>query len=153
MVLRRRASRARAPLKILQLRFIHFLQNTSRIYTVPSIPGCLWLTGSFIGSMIISTVQFLWSHRYLVVINYMSYVAVYTLYVGIWMINCDIYSFDWNCIQYNDSVFTILNGVREDIYVHVRSLPCKVIDYNIFNMHTYFSLLILFSCKDVRKIM
>ena len=106
-----------------------------------------------IGSMIISTVQFLWSHSYLVVIKYMSYVAVYTLYVGIWMINCDIYSFNWNCIQYNDSVFTILKGVREDIYVHVRSLPCKVIDYNIFCMHTYFRLLILFSCKDMRKVM
>ena len=133
--------------------YMHFLQNTSWIYTVPSIPCCLWLTGFFIGSMIISTVQFLWSHSYLVVIKYMSYVAVYTLYVGIWMINCDIYSFDWNCIQYNDSVFTILKGVMEDIYVHVRSLPCKVIDYNIFYMHTYFCLLILFSCKDMRKIM
>ena len=139
--------------EILQLCFIHFLQNTSWIYTVPSIPCCLWLTGFFIGSMIISTVQFLWSHSYLVVIKYMSYVAVYTLYVGIWMINCDIYSFDWNCIQYNDSVFTILKGVMEDIYVHVRSLPWKVIDYNIFYMHTYFRLLILFSCKDMRKIM
>ena len=126
--------------------YMHFLQNTSWIYTVPSIPGCLWLTWSFIGSRIISTVQFLWSHRYLVVINYMSYVAVYTLYVGIWMINCDIYSFDWNCIKYNDSVFTILKGVREDIYVHLY-------DYNIFYVHTYFRLLILFSCKDMRKIM
>jgi len=115
-------------LEILELRFIHFLQNTSWIYTVPSIPCCLWLTGFFIGSMIISIVQFLWSHRYLVVTKYMSYVAVYTLYVGIWLINCDIYSFDWKCIQYNDSVFTILKGVREDIYVHVRSLPCKVIN-------------------------
>ena len=103
-------------LKILQLCSIHFLQNTSWIYTVPSIPCCLiWLTGFFIGSMIISTVQFLWSHRYLVVIKYMSYVTVYTLYVGIWMINCDIYSFDWKCIQYNNSVFTILMGVREDL--------------------------------------
>ena len=65
--------------EILQLRYIRFLQNTSWIYTVPiSIPCCLiWLTGFFIGSMIISTVQFVWSHRYLVVIKYMSYVAVY----------------------------------------------------------------------------
>ena len=47
--------------EILHLRFIHFLQNTSWIYTVPSIPCCLWLTGFFIGSMIISTVQFLYS--------------------------------------------------------------------------------------------
>ena len=36
-----------------------------------------------------------------------------------------------------DSVFTILKGVREDIYVHVRSLPCKVIDYNIFYVTVY----------------
>ena len=64
--------------EILQLRFIHFLQNTSWIYTVPSMSCCLiWLTGFFISSMIISTVQFLWSHRYLVVIKYMLYVAVY----------------------------------------------------------------------------
>ena len=62
--------------------------------------------------MIISTVEFLWSHWYLVVIKYMSFVAVY---IGMWMINCDIYSFDWKCIQYNDSVFTILKGVREDL--------------------------------------
>ena len=66
--------------------YMHFLQNTSWIYTVPSIPCCLWLTGFFIGPMIISTVQFLWLHRYLVVIKYMSFVAVY---IGIWMINCD----------------------------------------------------------------
>ena len=65
--------------EILQLRYIRFLQNTPWIYTVPiSIPCCLiWLTGFFIGSMIICTVQFVWSHRYLVVIKYMSYVAVY----------------------------------------------------------------------------
>ena len=94
--------------EILQLCFIHFLQNTSWIYTVPSIPCCLWLTWFFIGSMIISTVQFLWSHSYLVVIKYMSYVAVYTLYVGIWMINCDIYSFDWNCIRF--CVYNIKGG-------------------------------------------
>ena len=76
----------------------------------------------------------------------MSYVAVY---IGIWMIHCDIYSFDWKCIQYNDSVFTILKGLREDKIgtgVHVRSLPCKVIDYNISYMYTYFRLLILLSC-------
>ena len=58
----------------------------------------------FIGPMIISTVQFLWSHRYMVIIKYMLYVAVY---IGIWMINSDIYSFDWKYIQCNDSVFTI----------------------------------------------
>ena len=52
------------------------------------------------------------------------------------MINCDIYSFDWKCIQYNNSVFTILKGVREDL-LHVRSLPCKFIDYNIFYMTVY----------------
>ena len=59
--------------------------------------------------------------------------------------------------MYTVQRFCVYNmGVREDIYVlsavHVRSLACKVIDYNIFYMHTYFRL-ILFSCKDMRKIM
>ena len=112
--------------------YMHFLQNTSWIYTVPSIPCCLWLTGFFIGPMIISTVQFLWLHRYLVVIKYMSFVAVY---IGIWMINCDIYSFDWKCIQYNNSVFTILMGVREDLCT--RKIFAIIIDYNIFYMTVY----------------
>ena len=65
---------------------------------------CLWLTWFFIGSMIISTVQFLWALMYMVVIKYMLHVAIC---IGIWMINCDIYSFDWKCIQCNDSLFTI----------------------------------------------
>ena len=64
----------------------------------------LWLTGFFIGPMIISTVQLLWLHMYVVVIKYMLYVAISN---GIWIINCDIFSFDWKCIQCNDSVFTI----------------------------------------------
>ena len=94
--------------EILQLRFIHFLQNTSWIYTVPSIPCCLWLTGFFIGSMIFSTVQFLWSHRYSVVIKHMLYVAQSTHCMSVleWLIvisihlTGNVYSTTILCLQY-----------------------------------------------------
>ena len=62
----------------------------------------------------------------------MSFVAVY---IGIWMINCDIYSFDWKCKQYNNSVFTILMGVREDLCTW--KIFAIIIDYNIFYMTVY----------------
>ena len=89
----------------LQLRFIHYLQNTSWIYTVPSMMIFMvnWIFHWSI--RIISTVQFLWSHMYVqVVIKYMLYKPSISVFEWLIVISIhltgNVYSTMILCLQY-----------------------------------------------------